>query len=152
MGYNTHPGLIRDNLAILDAIFKSVTSGADLRIESDSPSLLQYQLRRLLAACDRHPKEAGPFAGLGAKVRISVKPPSTVVISPKTIRGISLAGTSRMRYDPSSGMTEDEFVEMLEELGWKVHRSSRIQNADSSVEFAVERTGGNGPASSSPSK
>jgi len=163
MGYSTNPRLVVENEDLLEEILQQVVKkDSPLKIAGgDNVSSKQYQLRRILAATDRHPKALeGRYAGLGTLVTLRVRGTSIYIekkigasftlSQPDEEDAIEKLKTYRgdldvMEFKPSGSFNEAALTGRLLEEGWRLHPTTRIELDDGRVSYAVERITENSP-------
>lgn len=167
MGYNTNPGMVIDNEDILNTILAAITLGRAVKFNVTTGvniSSEQYRLRRILAATDNHQLALdGRFARLGSLCTIRVLfDEHQLLILPRgqtkgpTPLSLSHAKTTELdipsmladfpgsmqviEFTPSSDFNLPQFKEDLSKLGWILHTTTRTEDDDGIVSFAVERS------------
>lgn len=166
MGYGTRPEMVRVHKKLLLSILFAVENDQVLLFdveEGANISTEQYNLRRILAAADRHKEEEnGMFVGLSGKVRVrvlfeemklSVEPKNEVqrgsvvrirqtVLTEADITAFLQDSSSTIEvveFTPTSYFDEGEFSAALLTIGWKLYPATKTEN-EGKVSYAVERT------------
>lgn len=88
MAYYIRKGLVEENIETLEMIYRVIRDGREQAFKAPSPSKMnsiRHQFRKLLAAADRLPHEAGgKYKGLAASTEISLDWDSMrVIVRPK---------------------------------------------------------------------
>lgn len=167
MGYGVRAGMIEGSRSLLESILIAVEAKEELLLTprtGQTLSKLQYDLRRLLAACDEptlgNSEAGGRYAGLGKAVRLVIdKQDNKLIVRPSghfeqriqpglnpfgeqhAIRSLE-AYTGEITpviFLPSIAFNEAEFVAQADKIGWEILTRTRKELEEGRVTYLAER-------------